>query len=167
MKNEGHARLRVFVLFCATVISAAGLAGKAEAACIGRNVTVSPMPFRPGDHIKIKAECNCVFNNVTMLVSVTAGTDSFPPITTPNLGPVSNGQIKSFEIDWQVPSDLLADHLAVWVVFLEGDEKWIGEPGVQPSLKLVARCTKPPGGIGRAQCKYATAKYWITTTKQN
>ena len=163
MKKQFYAKLKVNVLVSVAIIFASGLIGRAEAASIGTNVTVSPMRFGVGETVTIKANCAGPFDNVTMFVSVSDGKGNVVFSRSESKGSVPN-VVKPLEVKWGVPSDLQADQLSVFVVFLEGNEAWLGQSGAKPQLKVIARCTKPPAGIGRAQCKYATAKYWITTT---
>ena len=164
MKKEVCAKFKGFLLICAATICAATFIGKAQAATYGANVTVSPMPFSGGASVKIKADCFGPFSNVTEYVSVSDDTHVIFDRRIPRNVKVDRGQSVPFTVDWTVPSNLRAEHLSVFVVFLEGNETYVGEPGPDRSLKLVARC---PARTSKAEpCKYATAKYWIITTKQ-
>lgn len=149
---------RVGVLICLAI-----LIGKTDAATPGTQVAVSPMPFSPGQTVSIKANVAGPFSNASEYVSVSDGTKIVFE-TTVSRGAIAQGQTKSFAVDWPVPADLKAKTLSVFVVFLEGAEKYVGEPVPDKSLKLVAQCPSRPG---KTPCRYATARYWIQVTRPN
>lgn len=157
MRPKIFTKLGIVVL-----IYAATFIGNAHAATYGTQVAVSPMPFTPGQTVSITANGSGPFSNVTEYVSVSDGSQIIFEKTVPNLGAIAKGQTKNFAVSWVLPSNLRATTLSVLVVFLEGPEKYVGEPGPDRSLKLVARC---PSRASKAPCKYATAKYWIQVTK--
>jgi hypothetical protein len=154
-------RQEIFTTLRVIAASAAIFAGNCYAATYGTQVAVSPMPFSPGQTVTIKANVSGPFSNAKAYVSVSDGTQTFD-IPVQNVGVVASGQSIPFSTTWKVPIDLHAKMLSVFVVFLEGDEKYVGEPG-HKSLQLVARC--PRGGKAARPCRYATGRYWAETTK--
>lgn len=157
MRQRIVTSLSVGVLMCAAIFI-----GKTDAATLGTQVTVSPMPFTPGQTVSIKANVSGPFSNATEYVSVSDGTQILFEKTMTGLGAIAQGQTKSFSVNWVVPSNLGAKTLSVFIVFLEGPEKYVGEPGPDRSLKLVPRCPARPS---KTPCRYATARYWIQTTR--
>ena len=153
------------IIYCTvialTLVAAASLTRQADAGTVATDVSISPMPFNAGDTVNITATAVGPFSNVTEYVSVSDGAQVLFEKRIPNQGSIASGQRKPFSVPWNVASNLKSN-LSVFVVFLEGSESWVGEPGTDRSLKLVARCQSRPGKV---PCKYATARYWIQTTR--
>jgi hypothetical protein len=147
------------------VVLMAVFAGGASGEGFGTQISVSPMPFRGGQTIAIKANCSGPYTNLTAYVAVSDGTqDIFTP-TLKNLGPVAKGQSLPVMVGFPVPLAVGKKTLSILVICLEGDESVVGEPVPDYSLKLIPRCATGSDPKAALPCKYATAKYWIMISR--
>jgi hypothetical protein len=156
MKRELYSNAKYAALLCVVLFVECS-----QAATVGTQIAVSPMPFTAGQPIAIKANFAGPFTNANALVSVTDGAVVVHAWTV-NVGAAPSGQ-NAFTTPWTPPSDLHAKSLQVSVVFVEGAEKYVGEPVPGNQLKLAARC--PRGGKTARPCRYATGRHWLQTTK--
>ena len=159
MRQEILRTLSLVALLCATI-----LVGSSYAATYPTQLFVSPIPFSAGQTITIDASASGPISSVTEYYSVSDGTKDICTDTKVFGQKVLSGQTLSFTVQCQIPSDVSAKTLFVTVIFLDGDEKYVGEPVPDRRLKLAARC---PSGHSKAAlpCRYATGRYWAEVTK--
>jgi len=138
-------------------------ASNAHAATYGSTKAI-PMPFQGGATVMIQSDVTGPFQNARAYISVTlaGGTNLIPPGYQPPIGAVANGASKTIKFSFKAPLHEPGKNISVFVVFVEANEQYVGEPGPSRSLILVPRCK----GTGKSTtCTYATARYWIETTR--
>ncbi len=120
------------------------------------------MPFDGGATVSIQSDIDGPFPAGRAYVSVSVG-GTLIVSKHVNVGPYPSGRnTATFTNLFKAPNREPGKNISVFVVFLAGKEVYVGEPGASTALVLVPRCK----GKGKSTtCTYATAKYWIETTR--
>ena len=157
-------RQRISIALCAVALAWITIPTEnCFASTIGTNKKVSPMPFTPGQSVTIKATASGAINSVTEYIHVYGGKETLCEQTLKNLGPVAQGQTKEFSVDCAIPLGLNGQPISIFVVFLDGDQQYVGEPVPNTNLNLTAHC--PKGGVKARPCSYATGQHWAEVTR--
>ena len=137
------------------------------AATYGTNTQVIPMPFEGGKSVGIQSDVVGPFQNARAYISVSVeGSGGFLLDTyTAALGNIGKGIRRTivFPNKFTPPQRLPRKKLRVFVVFLEANETYVGEPGPSRSLVLIPHCDRV--GTVLLPCVYATGRYWIQSIK--
>lgn len=160
MRNVALRSSRSLIAVSLGLLSA--LISTATAATLGVP-KVSPMPFRAGEPVTVTAAYGGPYINGTAYISVSDGAKVIFQ-NSESFGAVANGTSGTRAWTFTVPVSPQVKSLQIFVVFLEGDEKWVGEPGSK-SMNLQGRCSRR---ADRREvivpCTYATAKHWAMVT---
>lgn len=123
---------------------------------------LSPMPFRAGVPVTVSTTLPQSFTNLSAYVSVRTAENTTLVDQVVPLGSVQPGKRKLK--DFTVPVSPQAKGVVVFVALLQGDEKFVGEPGLT-TYNFLGRCPRAEKAAVGTACIYATAKYWAKTTK--
>ena len=140
------------------ICASASLAGTSNAATFVSDVKVAPEPFSAGESVTLKIKTAGPFVDATAHVTV-VGDGKVISNKKYSLGLIPSGPYsKTLDDAFTVKPDPHVKEVQVFVVVLEADEKYVGEPTAKHSaVRFLGECARRTK-TDVQPCKYAAAK---------